>query len=302
MAVTVVIPTYNRSNKIIETLNALCNQDFGDFSVIVVNDGSVDNTVNAILEIESQLRFPLQVISQKNAGASAATNLGVQKANSGLVILFDDDILPESSCISKHVNFHKENPGSILSGSADTDPKRAITDVQRYKLYMEEQWRLARPDTLERTSVDFDNFIITTANMSLDRETFLKLDGFSTYLRDGYDVDFGFRALLNSIPLYFDRTIKTIHNDQISLRYYASRQRAYSESKKKILSSHSELSNKIRIEPASRPSFIKNFIYGILRNRTLVRFFESNIFAKIVPQYLRYRVYGSTIAALSLKK
>lgn len=302
MAVTIVIPTYNRSNKITETLNALCNQDFAGFRVIVVNDGSADNTLHAIQEIEPQLTFPLQVISQKNAGASAATNLGVQKADSGLVILFDDDILPETSCITKHVNFHLDNPGSILSGSADTDPHRAITDVQRYKLYMEEQWRIARPDTLERTSVDFDNFIITTANMSLDRQTYLELEGFSTYLRDGYDVDFGFRALLKSVPLYFDRTIKTIHNDQISLRYYASRQRAYAESKKKILCVHSELSKKIRVETNSGPSLIKKFIYGILRNRSLVRFFESDTFAKIVPRYLRYRVYGSTIAALSLKK
>ena len=165
---------------------------------------------------------------------------------------------------------------------------------------MEETWRKLRPDTEQLLRVGFDNFIITTANMSLPRKVYLDLGGFDEKLRDGYDVDFGFRALMKNVPLYFDRTIKTIHNDQISLRYYAGRQRAYTESKKKIAAQHPELRAKLTgID--GQPPVLKRMLYSILRMKPVVRFLESGGLAWVLPKGLRYRIYGSTIAALSLE-
>jgi GT2 family glycosyltransferase len=136
--------------------------------------------------------------------------------------------------------------------------------------------------------------------MSFPREIFMETGGFSTDLRDGYDVDFGFRALLRNVPLYFDRNLKSIHNDRISLRYYAGRQRAYTESKKRILQKHPELNGKVNFSEV-RPSLPKRMLYALLRSPMIVRLLESGALKWITPRGLRYRLYGSTIASLSLK-
>ncbi|MDQ3110742.1 MAG: glycosyltransferase [Bacteroidota bacterium] len=297
--VTIVIPTYNRSGKLLETLDALAVQDTVDFHVIISDDGSSDGTQKAVEEKKAKLPFTLDYFFHPNGGASESTNLGVGRAEDGLIILLDDDILPARETISKHIRFHRTHPGSILSGSADTDPERSVTDVQRYKLYMETEWKKIRADTDKLLRIDFNNFIITTANMSFQKTVFMKVDGFNIGLRDGYDVDFGFRALLCGIPIYFDRTVSSIHNDQINLRYYAKRQKAYMDSKRIIFSKYPELRTKIIADFDPKVPFYKSFFYGILKLKPAVNFFESKTFAAVFPKALRYRIYGSTIAALT---
>jgi glycosyltransferase involved in cell wall biosynthesis len=300
-AVTIIIPTFNRSGKLLETLDALALQDNQDFRVIISDDGSADDTALKVKEKIPSLPFPVDYFFHVNSGASASTNAGVGRAEDGIIILLDDDILPARDTISRHIAFHKKNPGSIISGSADTDPQRTVTDVQRYKLHMETEWKKIRPDTQQVTKIDFNNFIITTANMSFPKTVFEALGGFNINLRDGYDVDFGFRALLQEVPLFFDGSIKSIHNDQISLRYYARRQRAYLDSKRIIFSSYPELRSKFKIDFDVEVPAWKSFFYFFLRGKNAVRFFESELFTRVFPRALRYRVYGSTIAALTYK-
>lgn len=299
--VTIVIPTYNRSGKLLETLDALTLQDNLSFSVIISDDGSTDDTKKKVEEKIPQLPFRVDYFFHPNSGASESTNTGVARAEEGIIILLDDDILPAADTISRHIGFHLENPGSILSGSADTDPQKAVTDVQRYKLYMENEWKKIRPDAKHRISIDFNNFIITTANMSFPKNIFQQLGGFNVSLRDGYDVDFGFRALLQHVPLYFDGTVKSVHNDQISLRYYAKRQRAYMDSKRIIFTKYPDLRKKIKSDFDIRIPAYKSFFYKLLRSDMAVRFFESDFFAGFFPRAFRYRIYGSTIAALTFK-
>lgn len=299
MEVTVVIPTFNRYSRLQETLSALGDQDFKAFRVIVVNDGSTEKAYEYLNDFCLGLPYSCTVIQQENAGASAATNSGVRHAKDGLIVLFDDDILPSRSCIQQHIRFHDVHLNAILSGSADSDPDRSVTDVQRYKLYMEATWRKLRPDTEQLTKVGYDNFIITTANMSMQRKVFLDTGGFDIALRDGYDVDFGFRALMKGYSLYFDRNVRTIHNDQISLRYYAGRQRAYTESKRRIVEQHPELQEKFKAETERNVSGLKRMVYSVLRVPLFVDLFESRAFRWMLPRALRYKIYGSTIASLS---
>ena len=299
--VTIVIPTYNRSGKLLETLDALALQDNLNFRVIISDDGSTDDTKKKVAEKIPQLPFPVDYFFHPNSGASESTNAGVARADDGIIILLDDDILPARDTISRHIQFHLKNPGSILSGSANTDPQRTVTDVQRYKLYMETEWKKIRPDAQQCISIGFNNFIITTANMSFPKSIFNELGGFNVSMRDGYDVDFGFRALLHHVPLYFDGTIKSVHNDQISLRYYAKRQRAYMDSKRVIFARYPGLREKLNMDFEMQVPAYKAFFYNLLRSRAAVRFFESKLFAGLFPRAFRYRVYGSTIAALTFK-
>ncbi len=91
--ISVIIPTYNHSNYVVETLESVLAQSFNDFEIIVVNDGSTDNTVEVLNPfIEKGL---IQYYEQENKGQASARNLGFKHAcGEYIAFLDDDDIFP----------------------------------------------------------------------------------------------------------------------------------------------------------------------------------------------------------------
>ncbi|WP_418361114.1 glycosyltransferase family 2 protein [Sphingobacterium detergens] len=101
--VSIIIPCYNNADTIQETLDSVYNQTYKEFEVIVVNDGSQDQSVEKIKEY--QARYPsLVLLNQENNGPSAARNYGFSIAKGYFVVFLDgDDKLHEeylSSCIA----------------------------------------------------------------------------------------------------------------------------------------------------------------------------------------------------------
>ncbi len=95
--VTVVIPAFNEGRVIEKTLRALKNSTYQHFEIIVVNDGSTDDTgvkVNELTKEYSKLRF----VQQENQGKHAALNFGFREAKGAIVVSIDADtiILPET--------------------------------------------------------------------------------------------------------------------------------------------------------------------------------------------------------------
>ena len=108
--VSVIIPTYNRGWTIKEAIDSVLAQSFIDFELMVVDDGSTDNTS----EILDSYRDDIKVLSQENNGVSAARNRGVATA-SGIFIAFldsDDLWLPEK--LSSQVDFFNSNPDALI--------------------------------------------------------------------------------------------------------------------------------------------------------------------------------------------
>ena len=96
--VSVVIPTYNRANKIVKAIKSVQDQTFENWEIIVVDDGSQDKTCEVIEQILNKDQRIRLIRHQKNKGAQAARNIGI-KAAKGEWIAFldsDDQWLPES--------------------------------------------------------------------------------------------------------------------------------------------------------------------------------------------------------------
>lgn len=294
---TIIIPTYNRLEKLKQTLDALCNQTFKEFEVIIIDDGSKNDTFSKISQISTLYPYNISCYTQQNSGASKALNNGISKVNSGLIILLDDDIIPSEDCIKMHVEHHQKYKNTLLSGSANTSPSSAITDVEKYKLFMESVWK---KKNINKLKVTFENYVITTANMSLSKEVFDKIGGFDESLRDGYDFEFGLRALRKNIDSYFDLNIETIHNDHMTLRYFAKRQKCYIESKKIIFSKNPEYQELLRKQTPIKVPFFKLLFYKLLRINFIVNFIEESKVMVIIPRKIRFKIYGVTIAALSM--
>jgi len=85
---SVVIPTYNRADTIQSTLDACWQQSDTDFEIVLIDDGSVDNTETVVSQIkDSRLRY----IRQDNAGPAAARNHGMREAQGDYIAFLDSD-------------------------------------------------------------------------------------------------------------------------------------------------------------------------------------------------------------------
>lgn len=87
--ISVVIPLYNKEKTIVHTLSTVISQTYKCFEVIVVNDGSSDNSVQLINDNFSDSR--IRIISQTNAGVSVARNRGIEEAKGDWIAFLDAD-------------------------------------------------------------------------------------------------------------------------------------------------------------------------------------------------------------------
>lgn len=86
---SVVIPLYNKAHTISKTLNSVLCQEFQDFEVVIVDDGSTDDGVNVIKKFTNDPR--VRIISQSNKGVSAARNKGIISSVKNYIAFIDGD-------------------------------------------------------------------------------------------------------------------------------------------------------------------------------------------------------------------
>jgi len=85
--VSVIIPTYNRSDTILRAVRGVQAQTFQDLEIILVDDGSTDNTLDLIKDIDPRLK----IFRQQRQGASAARNTGIRKSSGKYIAMLDSD-------------------------------------------------------------------------------------------------------------------------------------------------------------------------------------------------------------------
>ena len=108
--VSVIIPTYNRARVIKEAIDSVLNQEYENYELIVVDDGSTDNTG----EILKAYGSDICVLRQENKGVSAARNRGVAKAKGGFIAFLDSDDLWLPEKLTTQINFLKSNPEALI--------------------------------------------------------------------------------------------------------------------------------------------------------------------------------------------
>lgn len=105
--VSIIIPTYNLCNMLCETIQSVLNQTEKDLEIIVVDDGSTDQTGNAVERIgDSRIKY----FYKENGGTPAARNYGLERANSEFIAFLDHDDLYPQDFIEKMVASLETNP------------------------------------------------------------------------------------------------------------------------------------------------------------------------------------------------
>ena len=89
--VSVIVPVYNSEEYIGATLDSIINQDFRNFELIVIDDGSTDKSLEVINQKLSNATISYNVIHQENSGVSGARNRGIDAANGEFLVFIDAD-------------------------------------------------------------------------------------------------------------------------------------------------------------------------------------------------------------------
>ncbi len=120
--VSAVVPTYNRAHLIIDALKSIAAQNYRPIEIIVVDDGSTDNTSEVVeqwrIENESPSDLIVHYVQQKNQGGNVARNTGIAAATGAYIAFLDSDDLWHSSKISKQLELFHSDPlmGGVYCG------------------------------------------------------------------------------------------------------------------------------------------------------------------------------------------
>ncbi|MCB0350829.1 MAG: glycosyltransferase [Bdellovibrionales bacterium] len=200
--ISVVIPSYNHSQYIGQAIDSVFKQTYKNLELIVIDDGSSDNSVQVI---KSALRRPpkkckVQFISRPNKGAHHTINEGLELATGDyLTILNSDDYYHKSrlSILSKKLK--KRQPGLVMSYVHHIDTEGKPLSV---KHPMREWYQASLSKKLP--SVGFrildSNIAVTTGNLMFTRTLYDKIGGFKDFMLC-HDYDFLLRSLFYAEPV-----------------------------------------------------------------------------------------------------
>ncbi len=125
--VSVIIPCYNHGKYLIESVESVFSQTYKNFEIIIVDDGSVDDTRSVAKSLEG-----VQYIYQRNQGLSAARNTGIKNSKGSYLVFLDADdwLLPDA--LLTNINLLEQNKmAAFVSGAHKkvTDTKEVLEDV-----------------------------------------------------------------------------------------------------------------------------------------------------------------------------
>lgn len=112
MKYSIIIPVYNTSKFLNKCIKSAINQDYDNIEIIIVNDGSTDDSLDIIKKYTKKYKN-ITLIDQKNKGLSVARNEGIKKATGDYFLLLDSDDFIEYNLVSTLNNYVKEKPDLI---------------------------------------------------------------------------------------------------------------------------------------------------------------------------------------------
>ena len=175
-AISVVVPTRNRSARLRALLESLEQQKGPAFEVIVVDNASDDDT-RAIVEAKRArgIRLP------EPMGPAVARNVGWQEARGGLVVFTDDDVVASDGWLASLAAAHAREPEAVIQGRTEPDPR----ELDRLSAF-------ARSQSASGPGPWFQ-----TCNIAYPRALLERLGGFDEWFWDaaGEDTDLGWRAV-----------------------------------------------------------------------------------------------------------
>lgn len=138
--ISVIVPLYNAENYLKRCIDSIINQTYQNLEIILINDGSTDNTLEIINEY-AQKKDTIIVIDKKNSGVSDSRNLGIEKSTGEYITFIDsDDWLEENAIESLYEQLKKSNY-NIIRGKyiREIENKKSQKAIEKFSYNIEDK-------------------------------------------------------------------------------------------------------------------------------------------------------------------
>ncbi len=197
---SVVIATYNRAGLLTETIDSILKQTFRDFELIVVDDGSTDDTEDVLKSYGDSLRY----FRQENRGPSAARNFGIHHARASWISIQDSDDICAPDHLERLCNFVENKPhcAMVFANGAYLDHP----EPNRKNIIPKEKSRRLAEKGVELTDL-FSKSIVRLQAALLSKAGLLSIGGLDENLRICMDLDLAFRLFMRYPVAYLDKVV-----------------------------------------------------------------------------------------------
>jgi len=206
--VSVIIPTYNRGRVIKEAIDSVLAQDYTEFELIVVDDGSTDHTSDVL----DSYRNVIKVLSQKNRGVSAARNRGIAEASGKFIAFLDSDDLWLPHKLSTQVEFFNKTPDALICQTEEVWIRNGLR-VNPKKRHKKPSGMIFK--------LSLELCLVSPSAVMIKRSLFDRVGEFDETLPACEDYDLWLR-ISSRFPIYLIDTPLIIkrggHDDQLSSR------------------------------------------------------------------------------------
>jgi glycosyltransferase involved in cell wall biosynthesis len=201
--VSVIIPTYNRPGMLCEAIESVLSQTYKDYEIVVVDDGSTDNTKEVVKKYGDKLRY----FYQNNQGPSAARNQGVDRSSGAYLAFLDDDDLWLPNFLETHVRTLDEEGdlAFVCSGAYVVNETGKQIDI----------WKMRASNSF--LDLYHMNFVLTLTVL-LRRQCFDAVSGFDRRFKICQDYDLWLRLAMKYKFRYQDMLLAKyrLHKGNIS--------------------------------------------------------------------------------------
>ncbi len=203
--VSIIIPVYNSEKTVGEALDSVLTQTYTDYEVIVVNDGSTDNSEGVIRRYVTAGAGDITCITQRNKGAAAARNAGLRLSKGELIAFLDADDLWDTDKLKTAVETLEARPGVMLVFS---DMRHSVDGKMVHASYLHERGYRHIASGQIYDNLLQENFIFTPT-VVMRKSIFAKIGYFDENLKIAEDYDLWLRIAKDFEVMFIDRPLVT---------------------------------------------------------------------------------------------
>lgn len=182
--ISIVLPVHNAAATVDATIRSILDQTFPSFELIVIDDGSSDDSLIRLLQ-HAGSDERIRLIARDNGGVSSARNLGVEQAKSALIAFIDADDIWHPRKLAQHLALHRDEPCVAASYARIAFIEQHANDLSSAKTVSS-----LGPRQLALTDVLGENPVCTASNMVVRRDWFIHAGGFDEQLSFAEDQEF----------------------------------------------------------------------------------------------------------------
>ena len=216
--ISLITPTFNRENELTPLIESLSNQtiDSSLFELIIVDDGSTDNTKSIILKHKKNISYSVNYIFQNNSGPGEARNNGLRHSKGNLILFIDSDCEADCRWLEIIYNEFLSNPFDSFGGPDGS--KNNFSLLQKAIDFSMTSF-LTTGGMRGHSKNMLSRFYPRTHNMGITREVYEKIGGFGK-LRHGQDIEYSNRIIKNKFSIRFISDALVFHRRRTSMKLF----------------------------------------------------------------------------------